>query len=153
MCLRMLIHWYLCDITVTSPMSMLTRIRLGLIIVQLHHAHIYNTVQTFHGHDRKETMKILETATYDSWHCGWTVKYICVWGCVHVWVCWGIPHNTSEGIANVVNLSCTPFITIFRFIYKQYIKIEEEYMVGVFFFRKIKNNFEYLLTPFKPWDI
>lgn len=96
MWVQMLIHWYLCDIIVTSPISIFTWIRHGLIILQLHHAHIlYKLI--LHGHDRKDRWRFKRQPPVIIRDIGWTVKYLCVWGCVHV--C----HNTSEGIADVVN--------------------------------------------------
>lgn len=60
---------------------------------------------------------------------GWVVKYIHVWVFVRVSASWGTPRNTSEGIAILVYHFCTPSLPYFRSIYKQYIKIEQEYMV------------------------
>lgn len=60
---------------------------------------------------------------------GWVVKYIHVWVFVRVSASWGTPRNTSEGIAILIYHFCTPYLPYFRSIYKQYIKIEQEYMV------------------------
>lgn len=120
MCLRMLIQWYICDI------SMCTWIRLDFSFcssTMLIHILCWPSMATIGRIDGDKRQPPL---TRD---IGWVVKYIHVWVFVRVSASWGTPRNTSEGIAILVYHFCTPYLPYFRSIYKQYIKIEQEYMV------------------------
>lgn len=120
MCLRILIHWYICDI------SMCTWIRLDFSFcssTMLIHVLCWPSMATIGRIDGDKRQPPL---TRD---IGWVVKYIHVWVFVRVSASWGTPRNTSEGIAILVYHFCTPYLPYFRSIYKQYNKIEQEYMV------------------------